>query len=125
MEFPTIKIKSKLDFYSTHVYCILFVIILISCQIPDPVYPGPDPVPNNSDIPKLCELACKNMEKMNCEGWQGSPGNDNIFGTVDDVSCSDVCIDIMNQEPSITLHPKCVAEANSCERADECFINDE
>lgn len=94
------------------------LILLSACNfIPDPVVPEP-----TDDVVELCALACSNMQKLDCPGWEGSAGEDDEYGTADDVSCEAVCIDIENNGTDISLHPGCVAVASSCEKADECFV---
>lgn len=92
------------------------IALCIACQFtPDPVNPPPPP-PTDS-----CDLACKNMKKLGCDGWEGSPGYDEIFGTDDDVSCFRVCVETMDADPSVDIHPGCVSEAESCKEVEECF----
>jgi len=94
------------------------LILLSACTFnPDPVVPEP-----TGDVVELCALACSNMLKLDCPGWEGSAGEDDEYGTADDVSCSDVCIELETSGTGISLHPKCVAVASSCEKADECFL---
>jgi len=94
------------------------LILLSACTFnPDPVTPDPA-----DDVVELCALACSNMQELNCDGWEGSAGEDDEYGTADDVSCSDVCIEIETSGTGISLHPGCVAVASSCEKADECFL---
>lgn len=98
---------------------LVILIILFSCTFnPSPV--TPEPV--TDDVVKLCNLACSNMVKMRCAGWDGSSGIDEEFGTTDDLSCSEVCIEIENSGTGISLHPGCVAVADSCEAVDKCFV---
>lgn len=99
-------------------FSIGLALVVSSCQyLPSPIPPNP------YDPPEDCAPACANLEKMKCPGWQGSPGDDGVFGTPDDVSCVDVCVDTM-EEPTATLHPKCTAAAESCEAVEECFANE-
>jgi hypothetical protein len=102
-----------------HDYSFLAVLFLSACIL--------NPVPNkpipNDDIPIACENACKNLKRLDCPGWKGTPGKDEVFGTDDDISCTTACIDIVNSDPSVTLNQNCVAVANSCKEVDDCFTN--
>jgi hypothetical protein len=75
---------------------------------------------DDSGTPDDCEAACDNLLELGCDGAEGSPGPDEEYGTPDDVPCADVCREIMT-EGGITMHPACVAEAESCEAVEECF----
>jgi hypothetical protein len=61
------------------------------------------------------------MAEMKCPGWEGSPGPDEVFGTEDDIPCVEVCIGIVEADPTTTLFPLCTAKAESCDEVDECF----
>jgi hypothetical protein len=45
-----------------------------------------------------------------------------MAGTVDDVSCTQACIDIVTADLTVTLNQRCVAEAATCKAADECQV---
>jgi len=80
---------------------------------------GPPVGPPDSD-PGDCAAACKNLAMQGCPGWRGSPGQDERWGTQDDVSCIDVCLTLL-QEPTATLYPKCTAQAKTCAEVELCF----
>ena len=100
-----------------HGYSFLIAIFILGCTI-NPIPVTPDPI---DDKPEACEAACQNLASMKCPGWKGSPGEDEIFGTADDVSCTKTCTEIVNSDPTVTLHQECVAKAGSCLSADQCF----
>ena len=78
------------------------------------------PIPSDPlwDDPEYCQPACDNLFRLNCPGWQGSPGVDEIFGTTDDIPCVDVCL---NHEMPQRIFPRCTAKAESCEAVERCF----
>lgn len=82
--------------------------------------PGP-PEPEDAGTIDDCGPACKNLERLQCPGWRGSPGADEIWGTADDYSCETACRNIMYQDPTATLYPICTAQAESCEAVEWCF----
>lgn len=88
---------------------ILVVVLSLASRCVEPVDPG--------DISD-CDDACANLEKLGCEGADGSPGKDEQFGTVDDKPCSQVCTETMDL--GIPLKPGCIAVAKSCDDVDEC-----
>lgn len=97
-------------------YSFFIVIMLASCWItPRPV------TPLDADVPTACEAACKNLKRLDCPGWKGTPGIDEKFGTQDDVSCFSACVDIVDSDPTVTLNQVCVANSDSCKKVDECF----
>ena len=91
---------------------LLFIVVMFN---------GCAPLDDHEDggTPDDCAAACANLEQLGCDGAEGSPGVDEEYGTEDDVPCEDVCRDVM--EGGITMHPACVAAAESCEAVDECF----
>ena len=84
------------------------------------VYQPPPDNPIDND-PSNCSAACDNLKRLGCPGWEGSPGKDEQFGTDDDVSCEDVCVDVVNTDPSVTLNQTCTADAESCDEVEACF----
>lgn len=95
--------------------CVTFFIM--GCGAIFPV----DPVTElDSGTPDDCPAACENLKRLQCEGWQGSPGPDEQFGTEDDLSCERVCLGVMS-EPTATLFPICTAKAADCEAVELCF----
>lgn len=67
-----------------------------------------------------CDNFCRHISNMQCDGWQGSPGEDGLFGTEDDYSCSYIC---KLAEPSVEvdLNLECVIEAKTCEEYESCY----
>lgn len=96
--------------------------VLSGCAaLSDVVYPPGPPVPQDAGTAGECAAACDNLARMQCPGWQGSPGPDEAYGTVDDVACATACVDIVTSDPTMTLHQRCTAAATSCEGVDACF----
>ena len=68
-----------------------------------------------------CEEACTNLRKLQCPGWDGSPGADDTMGTADDVPCTPTCEEIKAQDPEFGAYLGCQADASNCDAADACF----
>jgi hypothetical protein len=66
-----------------------------------------------------CDDACKVLAELGCDGADGSPGDDETFGTADDVPCASVCRETMGM--GVDMHPACVAASESCEAVEACF----
>lgn len=98
------------------------VVFAASCKhVPDVIYlPGP-PVPEEAGTEEECAAMCATLERMQCPGWDGSPGPDEVHGTPDDVSCAVACVDIVSSHHTVTLNQRCVAAATDCEQVDACF----
>lgn len=103
---------------------ITLVLALCACGGGPGPKPGP-PVPDTAGTPEECAYACDNLARLQCPGHEGSPGEDGTFGTADDVSCTQACIDIVTADSTVTLHQRCVAEASSCDGADQCLAEGE
>lgn len=101
---------------------IIFFVFLFSCGPFNPS-PGP-PVNPEAGTVEDCGDACNRLEELQCPGWEGSPGTDEEFGTPDDVDCMTVCEDLMENNETLTLYPKCTSEAESCEEVEQCFEGD-
>lgn len=100
---------------------LLFIALLVmTCPSCGPYTPTP-PVDPEAGTPEDCPAACANLEELQCPGWEGAPGPDGEYGTEDDTSCTEVCITLMESDPSMTLFPVCTARAASCEEVDTCF----
>jgi len=104
---------------------ILFALVVFSanlfsgCRL---LYPEPDPpsvTPANGGSGD-CRAACDNLARLGCDGAEGSPGPDDVYGTADDVPCTAVCEDITTDD-TVTLYQRCTAAALSCEAVDRCF----
>lgn len=107
------------------VLSLVLLAALCACKhVPDVIYiPGP-PVPEDAGKAEECAAACANLERMQCPGWEGSPGFDEVYGTPDDVSCTAACVEIVESGPTVTLNQRCTAAATSCEQVDACFGED-
>jgi hypothetical protein len=94
---------------------ILLATIVCACG---PLPEAPIDTPENER--DFCSAACDKLAELQCPGWRGSPGLDEIFGTDDDISCSRVCNELV-VESSVTLHAECTSEATSCAAVERCF----
>lgn len=97
------------------------VLLLASCAHS----PTPIPTPVENGGPEDCAPACAAMARMECPGHEGSPGRDDEYGTADDVSCADACVELVNADPTFTLAQRCIAQATSCKAADRCLAESE
>jgi hypothetical protein len=79
---------------------------------------GWQPTPYD-DQASACAAACDNMERLKYPGWEGSPGEDEIRGTEDDVACVVVCIDLEQQ--GLPFHAECLAGAVDRAAMDGCY----
>jgi hypothetical protein len=95
-------------------------IMVIACSWTNNPNPGP-PADPEAGTAEDCADACDNLERLHCPGWEGSPGTDEEYGTADDVPCTQVCEDLMNADPTLTLYPKCASTADTCEAIEKCF----
>jgi len=66
-----------------------------------------------------CDDACDLLSDLGCDGAEGSPGLDEVYGTQDDVSCASVCRETI--EAGVDMHTDCVRSAPSCAAVEECF----
>lgn len=102
---------------------ILFALVLFTCNLfsgcvfPEP---GPPVVTPASGESGDCFEACANLARLGCDGAEGSPGVDDVYGTADDVPCTAVCEDI-TADPAVTLNERCTAAAIDCDAVERCF----
>jgi len=71
------------------------------------------------DTPGQCAAACANMQRLEVDGWRGSPGEDEIHGTADDVECRLVCES--TEAAGYPFHSGCLAESRTKEDAEACY----
>lgn len=88
---------------------IIFAVLSLAARCGEPLDPG---------VIEDCDDACANVERLGCDGAEGSPGKDEEFGTGDDKSCLQVCHETMRE--GIPLRPGCVATAQSCGDVEDC-----
>lgn len=100
--------------------CLLFV-VLVGAVLAVLMFMRCAPVDDwgDSGTPDDCPAACDNLDRLECDGADGSPGPDEEFGTADDRPCEAVCRGVMGE--GVTMHPACVADAESCDAVEECF----
>jgi len=77
------------------------------------------PIPETPEMRGGCASAAKRMHQLSCDGAQGSPGPDLEYGTADDVSFVEACIDI-ETTGLMMLNTRCIANATSCREVDAC-----
>lgn len=105
---------------------LLAAVLLLGAPCSQPEKPPPAPIPGPPrpiDPAQSCVEACTRMAELQCNGWRGSPGEDEEWLTGDDVPCWKVCEHVEIEAfgaPGISLHPDCVAAAASCEAANAC-----
>lgn len=75
----------------------------------------------NNDI---CPAFCARLTALGCPGRTGSPGADEELGTFDDVSCTEVCRNIIASGLYKPRFSSCLTNAKSCDRADSCLMGD-
>ena len=109
---------------------ILFILgalasVLTRCHVQPPP-PGPpkdfDAGPPDPQPPPgvdWCVEACRTLERLQCPWAAPTPGDDGVLGTKDDGTCVSVCW-TAEEQPETTLHPGCVAVAQTCEAAEAC-----
>jgi hypothetical protein len=95
------------------------IFLFVSCGGANPIQPGP-PVPE-LEAERVCMSSCLNLAKLQCPGYEGSPGADEEFGTEDDVPCSKVCVDLAKDDPASIPYHNCMSGVGSCEAAEACF----
>jgi hypothetical protein len=96
-------------------------VALTAC--PSPGHQELPPTRPTSSIPEACLNACSTLRRMHCVGEHGSPGQDELYGTADDVSCERVCADLeaaAKEVPAYSLHPGCISAASSCSAVAAC-----
>ena len=76
-------------------------------------------VVNQDDDPADCQAAFENLLALGCEEALGSPGEDEIFNTPDDVSFVTICEEVA-RDMNAEISPGCLAEIKSCNGADSC-----
>lgn len=70
-----------------------------------------------------CTRACATLRTLKCPGYQGAPGQDEKYGTGDDVSCEAACSDFERAAltvPAYSVHPDCISAAKTCAAVTAC-----
>lgn len=83
--------------------------------------PPPEPAPTPDPDSGPCEQVCANMKRLECLGWDGSPGPDGKMGTEDDVACTPTCVDYIVADPTAVGYETCQANATTCDAMDACY----
>ena len=99
------------------------IMFLLLCAFSYTVYgckplPPDDPTDVDAGIVYTCETACARVITLRCDGWNGSAGPDNIYGSEDDLSCLDVCSELIKD---FDLHLPCISESLTCLEVNTCF----
>jgi hypothetical protein len=112
-------ILSRLSLFE--VFFVITTSIVLLLSVVNYSFVGCRTIPVNPyDPPTYCKDACNNLFELNCPGWRGSPGEDEAFGTTDDVPCIDVCANVVSEETA-TLNQACVSHAKTCAEVEACF----
>jgi hypothetical protein len=82
---------------------------------PDPYEPAPAPTAS------ACERFCALIDRLDCPGQNGSPGQDEQRGTADDVPCTRVCEDVLSKG-TYQADSGCLSTASNCEAAETCLL---
>lgn len=88
------------------------------CNVPiTPPVPPPSPQERGA-----CDAFCELIAHLECEGHEGSPGEDMKFGTADDVACPKVCRDMLEGDIYASDRP-CLDTAQTCRAAEDCVFD--
>lgn len=120
-------IKNKQLTEKLEIVCMILVLWCValffsSCCCQRIIHPIGPPEPTDAGTLEDCGPACENLARLQCPGWRGSPGADEIWGTADDYSCETACRNIMYADDTATLFPICTAAAQTCEEVEKCFF---
>jgi hypothetical protein len=95
------------------------VVLTVGCT---PIPPNPPPRPSAADV---CDAFCELATSLRCDGFQGSPGYDEIPGNADDVPCPRVCRDTLTRGRLYTGDRTCLDTATTCDAAESCVLDGE
>ena len=93
-----------------HLIGIVLALALAGC--PKTYHPGPTPDVRDTD---QCEAAEEKLEELECKDRRGDPMWVNRKGEPFQETCR-----IAQEEGTIFLNPKCIANAKTCEEANDC-----
>lgn len=92
---------------------IVLALVITGCPpVPELHHPGPTPDVVDTDE---CEAAEKRLEELECKDRRGDPMWVNKRGERFQETCR-----IAQDEGTIFLNPKCIANAKTCEEANTC-----
>ncbi len=97
---------------------LLLLVLLTGCPVVPPTPPIPPPTPQEEEA---CEAFCELITSLDCDGHEGSPGEDGIPGNEDDVPCPQVCRDFLVGDTYISDR-SCLDSAQTCEAAEVCVF---
>ena len=81
---------------------------------------GPLVVVDPTVVTGDCARACANLAWLACPGWQGSPGEDEQYGTTDDIRCEDACA-LLAGHAELDFQLGCAARAADCAAYEACY----
>jgi hypothetical protein len=102
---------------SRRLTAVLGAVAILGACVPLP-QPAPPPTPQE----RACDTFCELIAHLECEGHEGSPGNDEQFGTDDDVGCPQVCRDMLSGDIYTSDRP-CLDTALTCRAAEDCVFD--
>lgn len=105
---------------SRSAYVLAGALLALSCggaKPPDPLEP---PGPAGSACARFCDV----LDRGDCAGEKGSPGQDETHGTADDVSCVGVCLNLLTNRTTFEADNTCLDTATSCEAAEVCLFGE-
>lgn len=96
-------------------FFVLVIAFILAC--------GPNYIIKDAEtVLDQCKRACVRMEQLKCDnGWQGSPGQDEVYGTDDDEACIDVCV-MVEINPEVDFELECVSGADDCSAYEACYL---
>ena len=98
---------------------VLAALLITGCGAIDIVVDTDPVLDTDVDAGGGCRGACSNIAELGCDGAEGSPGPDEVYGTEDDVPCAEVCEE--TEGAGVSMETGCVSAADDCDAVDACF----
>lgn len=95
----------------------LFALVLCSCS-------PYKPLPVHPQAEDTCEAFCEALEMMLCDGASGSPGADEVLGTLDDPGCPRTCVEMSRTYSDYPMDRACLNGVTSCGVAENCLFGE-
>lgn len=95
--------------------------LMAACGLLPPVPPAP---PGPLKAEEACAAFCELQVALKCDDTPDSPGPDELDGTADDVTCTQVCEDTV-REGAYTPDRPCLDRAETCETSEVCILGPE
>ena len=96
---------------------LVVALVLVACTWPPKPEPMPDPNPAPND---LCSAVCVHEHALGCSAAKGSPGPDDVYGTIDDVPCATACHDQLAADATLEALLVCITRSENCADVDRC-----